>query len=183
MILICLLDGNITLLIRIIIFIDNPSICPGILLTLENRLVVCIISYYYDALDGLGVVLYYILTSLAAAAGICPTECTLALTNIAQTPVDPFHWKHTWFHRPLDNGVFSDATNRFLIVTFIVSFGCTWIRHNTAVSFLLPGRYHKNTFKTTSYTSVIPVHYTRVTISVQIIVIFCNYYYFCLLIN
>lgn len=75
------------------------------------------------------------------AAGTCPTEWTLALTNTAQTPVKPFHWKHKWFHRSLARAVFSDATSRSLIVTRIVSLGLACIRHSiTDFLFLFPGK-------------------------------------------
>lgn len=78
-----------------------------------------------------------LLTSLSTT-GICPTEWILALTNVAQTPVIPFHWKHTWCHCPLVSCMLSEATRRFLIVTLIVSLGWTCIRHNSNDSFLFP---------------------------------------------
>lgn len=80
----------------------------------------------------------YIFT-LSSAAGVCPTEWIFALTNIAQTPVESFHWKQTWFQRPpAASRVVSEATSRFLIVTVIVSLGRASTCHDITVSFLFP---------------------------------------------
>lgn len=85
------------------------------------------------------------LTSLPAAAAVCPTEWIFALTNIAQTLVEPIHWKQTWFHRPLvASRVLSEATSLFLIVNRIVSLGRVCTRHNITVSFLSPANTHNN---------------------------------------
>lgn len=87
------------------------------------------------------------LTSLPAAAAVCPTEWIFALTNIAQTLVEPIHWKQTWFHRPLvASRVLSEATSLFLIVNRIVSLGRVCTRHNITVSFLSPANTHNKTF-------------------------------------
>lgn len=79
------------------------------------------------------------LTSSLPTAGTCPTEWIFESTNIAQTPVNPFHWKQTWLHRPLGSCMPSEATSRFFIVMRTVSFGCTCIRHSISVSLSFPG--------------------------------------------